>query len=338
MTDTPMVSIRLPQSWCIASTDAILRVAELAEELGFWGVSVQDHLLANSEVSPCGHLHDEDRAVFESLQTLAFVAGRTQTLRLVTAIVVLSFRNPVLLAKELATLDVLSGGRLVVGVGIGASPKVDSDQRQTLVAHRDIASREFEILGVAGHRGRLADEYIDAVRMLWEEDAPSYHGDFVSFDSVDLYPKPLQQPHPPLWVGGRSLAAQRRVAAHADGWFPSQETVDGYAHGHEKILELASESGRPAPTGWGVNVFMSVGIDDDTARDTMRSGLGHRFTGDDALFASTIAGSPETVARRMREYVAAGVRVFDLKLLPLTLEENVRQMHVLANEVLPLIA
>lgn len=333
--DHPRVCIRLPQSWCIASVDAIVKVAELADSLGFWGVSVQDHLLADSAVSPCGLDHAEDRKVFESIQTLSYVAARTESLRLVTAVVVLAFRNPIWLAKQLATLDVLSGGRAVIGVGIGASRTRAADQEQSLVAHRDIAVREFDLLGVAGHRGRLTDEYIDALKMLWTQDAPTYHGRHVQFDHVDLYPKPVQASGPPIWVGGRSTAAHVRAAMHADGWFPSQETVEGYADGKRAVLRLAADAGRPAPTGWGVNLFTSIAASSEGARAVMRSGLGHRFQGDDALFASTIAGNPEEVLDRMRRYVAAGVRTFDLKILPLTLDETLHQMHVLAEEVLP---
>src|SRR5512141_1396703 len=118
-------TVRLQNSSCMATVENLLRVAGEAEELGYYGVSVQDHLISNSAVSTCGihgtHAGD-DRVVFEPLQVLACLAGQTRRVRLVTAVLVLPTRNAILMAKQLATLDVLSNGRLIVGVGVGATP------------------------------------------------------------------------------------------------------------------------------------------------------------------------------------------------------------------------
>ncbi len=116
MSEPIRAAVRLPHSWCIASVDAIAEVAELADELDM-DVSVQDHLLADGSVSPCGHVHDgEDRTVFEAHTVLSFVAGRTRRARLIAGIYVLPYRNPVWLAKETASLDAISGGRLIVSI------------------------------------------------------------------------------------------------------------------------------------------------------------------------------------------------------------------------------
>lgn len=334
MTEPVRLAVRLPHSWCIASLEAIIEVAELADELDM-DVSVQDHLLADSSVAPCGHAHDgEDRAVFEAHTTLAYVAARTQRSRLIAGIYVLPYRHPVWLAKETSTLDAMSGGRLVVGVGVGALRGRGQDGGQHLAAHRGIAVREFDTFDIQGHRGRMMDEYIRILDALWTQDTASYEGEFVSFEGIDLFPKPVSQPRPPIWIGGRSEAAQSRTARLADGWFPSQPPVEVLAEGRQAIAAEVAELGRPMPT-LAINIFAAVDADGERARDAMRDALGHRFEGDGPLFAATLAGTPDEVRAHMQRYVDAGVRTFDIKYLPLTLSSTTSQMRLVASEVLP---
>lgn len=327
-------AVRLPHSWCIANRDAIVRVADLADELDM-DVSVQDHLLADSSVSPCGAVHaGEDRAVFEAHTTLAFVAARTVRARLIAGVYVLPYRHPVWLAKETATLDALSDGRLVVGVGVGALRGRGHDHGQNLVAHGTIATREFDTFNILGHRGRMMDEYIRVLDVLWTQEVASFRGEFVSFDDLDLYPKPVATPRPPVWIGGRSEAAQDRAARLADGWFPSQPPVEVVAAGRQRIASTAASLGRPMPT-IAINIFASIGSSADAARDAMRHSLGHRFHGDEPLFSATLAGDPDGVRSHIQRYVDAGVRTFDLKFLPLTLDETLSQMRLVAREIAP---
>lgn len=328
------LAVRLPHSWCIATLDAIIEVAELADELDM-DVSVQDHLLSDDTVAPCGHAHHgEDRTVFEGHTTLAYVAARTTRARLIAGVYVLPYRQPVWLAKETSSLDALSRGRLIVGVGVGALRGRAQDKGQNLGAHRGIAVREFDTFGVQGHRGRMMDEYIRILDMLWTQESASYEGEFVSFKDIDLFPKPVSRPRPPIWIGGRSEAAQDRAATLADGWFPSQPPVEVLAAGRERIARVSAEAGRPMPS-LGINIFAAVDADGDRARDAMRDSLGHRFEGDGPLFDATLAGTPDEVRAHMQRYVDAGVTTFDLKYLPLTLASTTRQMRVLADEVLP---
>jgi probable F420-dependent oxidoreductase len=334
MTEPIRVAVRLPHSWCVASLDAIVEVAELADELDM-DVSVQDHLLADGSVSPCGHAHDgEDRTVFEAHTTLAYVAARTRRSRLIAGVYVLPYRHPVWLAKETASLDALSQGRLVVGVGVGALRGRGHDHGQNLGAHQGIAVREFDTFGVLGHRGRMMDEYLRILDALWTQDPASYQGEFVSFEGLDLYPRPASRPRPPIWVGGRSEAAQDRAARLADGWFPSQPPVEVVAEGRQRLERVAAEAGRPTPT-LAINIFAAIDADGERARDAMRDALAHRFAGDAPLFEATLAGTPDEVRARMQRYVEAGVRTFDLKYLPLTVASTVAQMRRMAEEVLP---
>ena len=333
-TDAVRFAVRLPQSWCVADPDAIVAVAELADELDM-DVSVQDHLLSDGSVSPCGPDHaGEDRVVYEAHTTLAFVAGRTRRSRLIAGVYVLPFRHPVWLAKETASLDALSGGRLVVGVGVGALRGRGHDRGQDLRAHGSIASREFDAFGVHGHRGRMMDEYLRVLDALWTSESASFEGEFVTFHDLDLFPRPAQRPRPPIWVGGRSDAAQDRAARLGDAWYPSQPPVAVVAAGHERIVRVAEEAGRPVP-GLAVNIFASIDADRERARDALRAAIGKRFAGDRPLFDAALAGSVDDVRTQVQAYVDVGVRSFDLKLVPLSLAATLEQMRLLAAEIAP---
>jgi probable F420-dependent oxidoreductase len=334
MSEPIRLAVRLPHSWCIASLDAVVEVAELADELDM-DVSVQDHLLADSSVSPCGHNHSgDDRNVFEAHTTLAYVAARTQRAKLIAGVYVLPYHHPVWLAKETATLDAMSNGRLIVGVGVGALRGRAEDKGQNLGAHRGIAVREFDTFDVQGHRGRMMDEYLRIIDALWTQESASYEGEFISFKDVDIFPKPVARPRPPIWIGGRSEAAQDRAAQLGDGWFPSQPPIDVLAAGRDRIAATTAELGRPM-SSMAINIFAAVDADGDRARDAMRDALGHRFEGDGPLFEATFAGNPDEVRAHMQRYADAGVHTFDLKYLPLTLESTVAQMRLMAAEVLP---
>jgi probable F420-dependent oxidoreductase len=334
MPDPVRFAVRLPHSWCVADRDALCAVADLADELDM-DVSVQDHLLADSSVSPCGHVHPaggEDRTVFEAHTTLAFIAARTERARLIAGVYVLPYRHPVWLAKETSSLDALSDGRLVVGVGVGALRGRQEDKGQNLQAHGGIAVREFDTFAIHGHRGRMMDEYIRVLDALWTQDTATYAGEFVRFEGIDIFPKPVSTPRPPIWVGGRSDAAIGRAGRSGDAWYPSQASVEVIEAGGRELARTARTAGRPTPA-MAANLFVSVMADGDAARSAVRDALGHRFEGDDALFGATLAGTPDEVRAHIQRYVDAGVTTFDLKYLPLTVEQTLAQMRVIAAEV-----
>ena len=135
---------------------------------------------------------------------MAFIAGKTRALRLISSVMILPHRNPVVTAKMLATIDVLSKGRVTVGVGVGW------------------LREEFEALGAASfdRRGAVSDEYLRIFKILWTQDPASFRGEFYRFESLRCLPHPVQKPHPPIWVGGHSKLALRRVARFGDGWHP----------------------------------------------------------------------------------------------------------------------
>ena len=199
----------LPTRGQTASPEALETLVARAEELGFSSVVIADHIVfpvtikSKYPYTVSGAFPGQGDAL-EQLALMAFVAGKSRTLRLISSVMILPHRNPVVTAKMLATIDVLSRGRVTVGVGVGW------------------LREEFEALGAPDfdRRGAVSDESLRIFKALWTQDPASYHGEFYRFDSVRCLPHPVQKPHPPIWVGGHSKVALRRVARLGDGWHP----------------------------------------------------------------------------------------------------------------------
>lgn len=334
-------TIRLQNSSCMASVENLLRVAGEAEDLGYYGVSVQDHLISNSAVSTCGihgtHAGD-DRVVFEPLQVLAFLAGQTKRVRLVTAVLVLPTRNAILMAKQLATLDVLSNGRLIVGVGVGATPgeHTSKDRTQDLRSHADVAAKEFATYGVTGNRGAIADEALAVLHAMWEQGRTEHVGKRYRIEGVEIFPKPVQRPRPPIWIGGRSEMAQERAVRLADGWCPSQISPSDFAQGIAHIREFAERTGAPMPRDFGVNIFVALDDTDEKAFVAAKDALGERFKMVNGAPPPVIlAGSPSTVREQIKRFADAGVNVMDVKFVPANVRRTVDAMRLFAEQVAP---
>jgi len=230
------LGVHLPQVGPNATREGVLALARRAEELGFDSLWVSDHVVVPRQIS--GQYPGAggawggrfpvppDRPFLEAISILLFAAGCTERLLLGISVLVVPQRNPVLTAKMLATLDVLSGGRLIFGAGIGWLPE------------------EFAALDVPfAQRGARTEEYLRLIKALWTEDHPSFRGRFYSLDDVGFYPKPLQKPHPPIWMGGWAEPALRRVARLADGWHaggPPQALAERY----QLLRRFAKEAGR----------------------------------------------------------------------------------------------
>src|SRR3984893_1053820 len=168
----------------------------------------------------------------EVMTSLAAIAARTQRLKFGPSVVVLPYRTPVVAAKEMATVDWLSQGRLFPAVGVGVE-----------------LPREFDASGVPfAERGRRTDEAIRVMRLLWTQDEVTFQGDFYKLDRGTIFPKPSQTP-PPIWIGGKSEAAMRRTARLGDGWIPSFITPDEMRTGIQKVHDLAAAAGRQGPGG-----------------------------------------------------------------------------------------
>ncbi|MEZ5856423.1 MAG: LLM class F420-dependent oxidoreductase [Hyphomicrobiaceae bacterium] len=204
----------LPTRGPLATRQGLAAIVERAEQVGFSSVMVADHIILPTKVDSAypytvkgNFVSDGD--CFEQLSLMAFVAGRSEKLRIVSSVMIVPHRNPVFNAKAMATIDVLSGGRVTVGIGVGWMEE------------------EFKALHTADfkHRGAVTDEYIAIFKTLWSGKPVSYKGQFYSFDEVVCQPAPIQRPGPPIWIGGHSKPALRRVARFGDGWHPVGATA-----------------------------------------------------------------------------------------------------------------
>jgi probable F420-dependent oxidoreductase len=201
LTDLPGLS-RYPPGfdppWAAKLTAADFQeIARTADDLGYDAISIPEHIVMPNALAPMMGAQWP-----HAFTVMAFVAGATTRLKVNSCVIVLPYHDPLPLAKAVATLDVLSGGRVMLTFGVGH------------------AEDEFRALGLDFHRrGRMTDEYLEVMQILWTEDAPSYKGEFVQFDGVQFEPKPVQRPNPPIWIGGNSPAALRRAARH-QGWMP----------------------------------------------------------------------------------------------------------------------
>jgi len=209
---------------------AVVQAARAAEAAGFDSVWAGEHLVLPDPQVPPSPMAPQDPAL-DSLLALTWAAAHTTTIRLATGIVILPQRNPVVLAKQVATLDVLSGGRVMLGVGAG------------------YLEPEFRAVGANfAERGAVTDEYLDAMRALWYDEHPEYRGRFASFSGIDAYPRPVQRPVP-LIVGGHSAPAYRRAVARAHGWYGYWLTPAQAATSVAGLAEAAGRVARPAGIG-----------------------------------------------------------------------------------------
>ena len=216
--------------------DELCRFAQKAEELGFESVWIGDHIvLPTGPTNQYPYTEDgsfsrsHDAPFLETLTTLAYLAACTRTIRIGSTVVIVPYRNPILQAKVFATLDVLSKGRSVCGVGVGWLEK------------------EFETLAVPySERGPMTNEWLEIMTTLWSVEAPSYIGEYYSFDGIFFEPKPVQQPRIPIWVGGHSRRALRRTAKYGDAWHPSRQTPEYVSRNLPYLYRQVEAEGRSA--------------------------------------------------------------------------------------------
>ena len=273
--------IALPHIGPHASAEAVTEVAERAEALGYDSVWALDRLLwpvqpaSKYPGNPRGELPAVMQTVYEPLTSLTFVAARTKTIRLGTSVLVAAYRSAVLAAKIGATLDALSGGRLILGLGAGWS----ADEFAA-------ASQSIE------ERNARTDEFILAVRELWTAKEPSFSGKYYRFPPSIFLPRPVQQPHPPIWIGGNSKHAIRRAAELGNGWHPTSRLGPAAFAGEAKYLRQAAEK---------------------AGRDPRHITLSLRWN---ALPELTDKTQIESVQRGLRGYQEAGVQhiCFDLNI------------------------
>lgn len=220
----------------------LLEVASVAEELEFDSILTGDHIVnAKKIASPWPYTeyygNDVKQVPFsiytdapwlDMFDTLAFLAAATEKLRLGTSVLIVPYRNPYDVARRIATLDVLSGGRMILGVGVGWMEE------------------EFQLLGIPfNERAQRTREYIAVMKALWTDENPRFDGRFIKLDrDVNMLPRPLQKPHPPIWVGGESMPAMRRVVEFGDGWHIALLTLEQITALHERLRVAMDKAGR----------------------------------------------------------------------------------------------
>lgn len=205
----------------LAQPESIASLLKCAEDSGFESAWTGEHVVVIDPQEPPSPVPPEF-PMLDTVATLAFSAAVTSRLKLGSGIILLAQRNPVVLAKELATIDVLSQGRLLFGVGVG------------------YVKREFDVIGVPyEERGARTSEHIEAIRALWTQDKPVFDGRFTQISGVQSKPMPVQSPHPPIIIGGMSPAGYRRAIAHGDGWYGFNQTEEDAAASIEGLREAA---------------------------------------------------------------------------------------------------
>ena len=237
------VGCHLPTQGPLATREALVRFCREAEARSIASLWVSDHVVfprTKSGEYPGGRFpHAPDTAYLEPVAVLAAAAMVTERARLGSSVFILGHRHPVVMAKLLTTIDALSNGRLIVGVGVGWWEE------------------ELTILGVPyKQRGRHADEILKIFKTLWTEDHPAFEGEFFRFDDVGFQPKPVQKPYPPIWVGGNSPGAFRRVVEHGNGWHATFLSPEQLHASLQQLRAAADAAKRPFDT---IEVSMRVG-------------------------------------------------------------------------------
>lgn len=336
MTPAAAFGVRVPNSGPLASPYSMAQVAKAAQALGYDSVWVHDHLTWTAQIHRTHISSGSEEALkikkepdfYEAFTSLSYLTGMVNEVRIGIACLVVPCRNPLYAAKQIATLDVLSGGRLDVGVGIGSPATIES--------------REYEILGVnRGVRGKICDDYIGAMKSIWTTDPSSYHGSFVTFEDAEIFPKPLQKPHPPLWVGGWTEAAMKRTARLGDGWLPAWLTPQDIASRYQKVKEMARQFGRDGDAiHLGIEVYASIDKDASKAkRDALGTFQASRGTYEremtlEFLESVSLIGSPDEILQKIDAYASAGVSHFEIKFIYPTMDRHLEMMQLFSEEVL----
>ncbi len=319
-----------PGTGRLAGPDALTRVARHGEELGFEHVSLGDHIVVPRTIDSTYPYTDsgdfagvwahtegstDTGIMFEQLTVLAYLAACTDTIRLLSSVSVLPYREPVLTAKILSTIDVLSGGRLDVGCGAGW-------MEEEFVA---LQSPPY------ARRGAVTNEYIAAFKTLWTADDPEFAGEFVSFANIAFEPKPVQKPHPPIWIGGESPPAVRRAARHADVWYPFGnnprhllDTLERLKAGIDGLRDETEKAGRDRDA---VRIAYSA--------EMFYTDAGPQYTIDGNRHLLT--GEPEQVAEDIAAMADLGVEQLMLDYQGPTIDETMSRMDRFATEVRPLV-
>jgi len=290
----------LPNNWGVEDVQAISLLAVRAEELGFDSVWVSEHIFN------VGYVYDRigSNPYYEPLTILSYVAAMTKRVALGTSVLVLPYHNPIRLAKVAATLDVISAGRLKLGVGVGVIPQ------------------ELQAMGSPfAERGAITDEAIAVMKTLWTQDDPHFEGRYHRFSAMKFSPKPLQKPHIPLLIGGVSRAAIRRAARVGNGWHPNALSPEELAQKKAELGEQALAAGRDA-----AEVPISIRLDVGTPRAARSSTTESRYS---------LGTDPAEIQEKIRTFANLGVAELIISPTVGNPAEVLRAMEIVAQHAIP---
>lgn len=305
--------LHLPASSATVTTEDLVRFVRQAESLGFYCITVADHVVVPRNISvPYPYTVDGKYPGtgyhLETLTTMSFLAGATERIRFLTSVMIAPYRNVVIMAKMLASLDVLSHGRVIVGLGVGWMKE------------------EFETLQAPAYqeRGRVTDEYIHAFRELWTKENPSFKGKHCSFSDIIFLPKPVQKPTIPIWIGGHSKQAIRRAAQLGDGWHPigGVPTIPLEPADVRKDLQMLAEYAHAA------------GRDPKKIHVALKGSLFDREKQISPGQRRRFMGSAGEIASDIREYRGAGVDTMIFDVRRASSAETLERMEWMAKEVI----
>ena len=275
--------IAIPQVFHEGPVDMELvkKYVERAEGLGYHSLWVQERMMGESPT-------------LEGLSLLCYVAALTKNIRLGTSVVVMPHHNPIHLAKQLSTMDQMSNGRLIVGIGLGGRPQQD------------------RLLGGAPERRvRYLVESLQVMKALWEQPKASYNGHFWNLDGEEMEPKPVQKPHPPVWFGGRHPDALRRAVRYGDGWMGAgSSSTDQFKQCVATIQETMETMGRdPALFPISKRVYLAMDDDEARAERRLRVWFGRHYGSADMGSRVSVWGSPSRCAEQLAELVETGAQM-----------------------------
>jgi len=311
----------IPTRGPLATREALLALAKRGEELGFSYMAIPDHIVIPRQIESPYPYNTARMMVgaaggdcLEQLVLMSYLAAATTKIRLLTSIMVVPHRSPMFTAKALATIDVLSQGRVTVGCGAGWMDE------------------EFKAVGAPpfAERGKVTDEYLRIFKTLWTEDDPRFEGNYARFQNIKFLPKPVQKPHPPLWIGGESPAALRRVVALGDAWYPigsnpefPLDTLERYTQALSRLRDEAARANRDPAS---IELAYWANWYKEGQSKKLDNGQRQLFTGSDADVAGDVAA-----------FRSLGVRHLLFNFVRSTLSESLSATDRFAAQVLPLV-
>ena len=293
----------------------IIQEAKRVENLGFEYISGGEHFMRGSPPSSTNSI----------LTALAVAAGATEKVRLLSAILLLPFYNPLLLAKFTTTLDIASNGRLTLGIGVGGEFPV-----------------EFEAAGInVKHRGSLSNEILQILCDLWTKENTTFNGKHFNLNEVSINPLPCQKPHPPIWVAGRRTPAMKRAVKYGTGWFPYYYSPEMYESSVNEIHQIANQEKIDISNfEWGFMPFISIHNNYEEATKVAAEALGGRYLydGDFANIVKKycILGSPKQCIDKIQEYIDAGAKKIIFNISSTSgVKDKINQSEIIAKEIIP---